>query len=153
MKPRKYALLFGALMTLGWVGCRDVKDPEFRRIENFRVKSMGLSHATVGFTITYNNPNNFGVSVKEAVALVMLDSVSIGEFRQDSSISVRKSSDFSIPMTGTITLGTIRQLNIPELAFKEIPVQANGTVKVGKAGVYVTKPIQYQGRHRLDIKL
>ena len=153
MRWEKLALPVLALMVLGVVGCRDVKDPEFRRIENFRVKSMGLTHATIGFTITYNNPNNFGVSVKEAVALVMLDSVSIGEFRQDSSISVRKSSDFSVPMTGTITIGTIRKLDIPALAFKEIPVQANGTVKVGKAGVFVTKPIQYQGRHRLDIKL
>ncbi len=142
-----------AFLMLCLASCKKVEDPEFRRIDHFRVKSLGLTSATIGFSITYFNPNRFGVSVKEAVADVVLDSVPIGQFTQDESVSVNKNSEFSIPLSGTITLETMRKLNLKELPFKEVPVQANGSVRVGKAGVYVTKPVTYQGRHRLQIKL
>jgi LEA14-like dessication related protein len=153
MKWKTYLLPAWALLILFLVGCREIKDPEFRRIERFRVKSLGLQHATIGFSITYHNPNNFGVSVKEAVADVALDSIPIGQFRQDSTITVNRSSEFSIPLTGTITLETLRKFDLGSLALKEVPVKATGSVRVGKGGVYVTRPVEYQGRHRLEIKL
>lgn len=146
------AITFG-LMILFLISCRDVKDPEFRRIERFRIKSLGLQHATIGFSITYYNQNNFGVSVKEPVADVVLDSIPIGQFRQDSGISVSRSSEFSIPLTGTITLETLRKFDLGSLPFKEVPVRATGSVRVGKGGIFVTRPVEYSGRHRLEIKL
>jgi hypothetical protein len=36
---------------------------------------------------------------------------------------------------------------------KEVQVRADGSVRVGKAGVYVTKDIDYKGRHLLDLNL
>jgi LEA14-like dessication related protein len=153
MKLKTYFTPLLFVLLVGWAGCKEIKDPEFRRIERFRVKSLGLQHATVGFSITYHNPNNFKVSVKEAVADVVLDSIPIGQFTQDSTITVNKSSEFSIPLTGTISLATLRKLDPSSLAFREIPVKATGSVKVGKGGIFVSRPVEYQGRHRLEIKL
>lgn len=153
MKWKNYLFSLGMLLVLFFSSCHNVKDPEFRKIERFRVKSLGLQHATIGFSITYYNPNNFGVSVKEAAADVTLDSVLIGRFSQDSAISVNRSSEFSIPLTGVITLETLRKLDLGSLPFREIPVKATGTVRVGKGGIFVTRPVEYQGRHRLEIKL
>lgn len=153
MKWKTYLLPVLGVLMLFLTSCREIKDPEFRRIERFRVKSIGLQHATIGFSITYHNPNNFGVSVKEAVADVVLDSIPIGQFRQDSTITVNRSSEFSIPLTGTITLETLRKFDLSSLPFKEVPVKATGSVRVGKGGIFVTRPVEYQGRHRLEIKL
>ncbi len=131
------------------LGCAKVKDPEFRRIGNFHLKNFGLQNAVIGFNVTYYNPNNFGVTVKETEADIYLDTLYLGKFVQDSSISVGKNAEFSIPLSGSVALQTVLQLNIQDLGQREVLLKADGSVKVGKAGIYITKPFHYLGKHRL----
>ncbi|MGN6163899.1 MAG: hypothetical protein ACTHOF_05090, partial [Flavisolibacter sp.] len=74
----------------------------------------------------------------------------LGKFTQDSTIDVRSNSEFSIPFSGTISLQTALNMNLDSLARKDILLKADGSVKVGKAGIYITRPIHYQELHRLD---
>ena len=140
--------LIGLLVLFS--SCKHFQDPEFRRLENFRVKKIGLKESLVGFNVTYFNPNHFGVKAKEGVAEIYIDSAYIGRFNQDSLVTVKGSSEFSIPLTGTISLETAMRLNVQNLAQNDIAVQAKGSIRVGKAGFYVTKPIVYSGKLRLD---
>lgn len=140
------------LLLLVLAGCTKVKDPEFRRIEKFGLRKLGLQEATIGFHVTYFNPNNFGVTVKEAAADIYLDSVYLGKFTQEKTVEVRKNADFSIPFTGSISLQTALNLKMEDLTNRDVLLRADGTVKVGKAGVFVNKPIRYEGRHKLELK-
>ena len=137
------------LMMLGY-SCKDVKDPEFRRVDNFGVKKVSFQDATIGFEVTYYNPNNFGVNVKEAEADVYIDSLYIGKFAQEKLVDVNKEAEFSIPFTGKIPLQKALEFNFKDLSNREVLLKAEGSAKVGKAGVYISKPIKYEGRHRLD---
>jgi LEA14-like dessication related protein len=141
-------LFFLLLMTLA--GCTKIKEPQFRSVGNFHLKNFGLQQAVIGFNVNYFNPNNFGVTVKEAAADVYLDSVYLGKFQQDTIIGVNKNAEFSIPLSGSITLQTVLGLNFQELSRREVLVRANGTVKVGKAGIFLTEPFNYQGKHKLE---
>lgn len=142
------------LLLLATAGCKDVKEPEFRRVEQFRLKNFGITEGTIGFNATYFNPNDFGVSVKEAEADVYIDSVYIGKFAQDAVVQVNKNSDFSIPLSGKISLATALKIDLKDIEKRDVLLRANGSVKVGKAGIFVSKPFNYQGKHRLsDIKL
>lgn len=131
-------------------GCQKIQNPEFRRIEHLGIKNWSFQQATIGFSVTYFNPNNFGVSAKEAVADVYLDSTYLGKFVQDSAVGVRGNSEFSIPFSGSVSLQTALNMNLDSLAHKDVLLKADGSVKVGKAGIYVTRPVHYQGVHRLD---
>ena len=131
-------------------GCSNIKDPEFKRIDNFKIKSLGFQESVIGFNVTYYNPNNFGVTVKEAEANVYMDSILLGKFSQDSNVTVDKNSEFSIPLSGGIPLQTALKLNLQNLANRDIFLKADGSVKVGKAGIYISRPVHYQGIHRLD---
>jgi len=146
MKAWIAPLLFAAILS----GCAKVKEPEFRRIENFRVKKFDLTEGEIGLSATYYNPNNFGVAVKEAEAEVYLDSIYVGKFVQDNNVDVSRQSDFSIPLSGKIGLATALKLNLKNIDTRELLLQANGTVKVGKGGVFVKKPFNYSGRHKLS---
>ena len=148
MKSRLIPLL--CLVILG--SCAKPKDPEFRRIEKFGVRKIDLQKATIGFQVTYFNPNNFGVTVKDAEADIYLDTVYLGKFVQENNVEVKKGSEFSIPFLGSITLLTALNLKLDDLARNEILLKADGNIKVGKAGVFVKKPINYQGKHRLELK-
>lgn len=137
------------LIPLVW-SCSKIREPEFRRVDNFRVVNVGFTQARVAFNVTYFNPNNFGVSVREAAADVFVDTVHLGKFTQDSTVQVQGISEFSIPLTGTVTMQDIMKLRIQDLAQREVLLKADGQVKVGKAGIFVTKPFHYQGLHRLE---
>lgn len=141
------ALLLNSML---FVSCKDVKDPEFRRVDNFGVKKVNLEEATIGFEVTYYNPNNFGVNVKEAEADVYIDSLYVGKFAQDQTVDVNRSAEFSIPFSGKVPLRKAMEFNFEELSRRDILLRAEGSAKVGKGGIYITKPIKYQGRHRLD---
>lgn len=145
----RFLRLLPFITLLAVAGCTKVKDPEFRRIDNFRLKNFGLQEAVIGFSVTYYNPNNFSVTVKEAAADIYMDSVYLGKFSQDSIVSVRKNGEFSIPLSGTVSLQTALKLNLQNLDQREILLKADGSVKVGKAGIFVNKPFHYQGKHRL----
>lgn len=143
-------LMFFVIMS----GCTRVEEPQFRRVHQFRLKKLGLEAADIGFSVTYFNPNSFGVTVKEAAADVYMDSVYLGKFTQDASIAVEKKSEFSIPMTGSIPLATALKMNLQNMIDRPVTLKADGSVKVGKAGVFITKPFKYEGRHSLaEIKL
>ncbi|HEX2534310.1 MAG TPA: hypothetical protein VHK69_11280, partial [Chitinophagaceae bacterium] len=150
---KNWLISIGLVVSLAFGSCGKVKDPEFRRLDNFGVKNLGLQKATIGVEVVYFNPNNFGVTVKEAVADLYIDSVHMGTFRQPAGIEVQKNAEFGIPLSGEISLQKALQLNLTDLQNREVQVRANGSVRVGKAGVFVTRPVQYQGRHKLDIKL
>jgi LEA14-like dessication related protein len=144
--------LFGliSILMVGLASCKKISDPEFRRVEHFRLKNFGLQETTVGFEVTYFNPNNFGVSVKETGADIYIDSTYLGKFTQDSAVNVSSHAEFSIPLSGTIPLQKALQMNFQNIATRNILLRAEGSVKIGKAGFYVTKPIHYQGYHTLD---
>jgi len=144
----KKLLPFSLLILL--TSCTKIKEPEFRRIDNFHLKNFGLQQAVVAFNVHYFNPNNFGVTVKEAAADVYLDTVYLGKFVQDSVIGVKKNAEFSIPLSGAVSLQTVLSLNFQELSQREVVLKANGSVKVGKAGIFITKAFTYQGKHRIQ---
>jgi LEA14-like dessication related protein len=147
------ALLFLLAAALFLGACGQIRDPEFRRLESFRVKKAGLQQTDLGFAVTYFNPNRFGVSVKETEADFYIDSVFIGKFVQEHPVEVGKNAEFSIPFTGSIALMTLLQLNIQDLNHRKVDIKANGSVKIGKAGVYISRPFIYQGKHQVDIRL
>ena len=142
------------VIAIGLIGCKEIKDPEFRRVENLGIKNLGLLEATIGVNVTYYNPNGFGVTFKEAEADIYLDSTYLGKFIQDSSINVNREAEFSIPFSGTISMRTALNLDLESLSRRDVLLKAEGSAKVGKAGIYLNTPIHYQGKHRLEeIKL
>ncbi|RYF47391.1 MAG: hypothetical protein EOO38_12255 [Cytophagaceae bacterium] len=133
--------------------CGRIKDPEFRRLDDFGVKKLGFEESTVGFSATYFNPNSFGVTVKEAAIDVYIDSLYLGKFTQLQEVPVVKNAEFSIPLEGTIGLQKALRFDLPSLLGKEVLVRADGSVKVGKAGIFVSKPIRYSGRQKVSADL
>jgi LEA14-like dessication related protein len=135
------------------MSCGKLTEPEFRRLEKFGVKKIGFQDVTVGFVATYFNPNNFGVTVKDADFDVFVDSAYLGKFTQPAATDVNSNSEFSIPLEGTIAFNQAMKLDLQNLVGKKVLVKANGNVKIGKGGVFMTKPISYQGMQTIDAGL
>src|SRR5690242_20493214 len=98
------------ILVTALCACTNIREPKFRRFDSFRVKSFGLQKVDVGFKVTYFNPNGFGVNVKEAVADVYVDSIYLGKFSQQELVSVDKNAEFSIPLSGSISISEALKL-------------------------------------------
>lgn len=133
--------------------CTKVKEPTFRRLSGFKVKSLGLQEARIGINVVYFNPNNFGVNIKEGAVNVYFDTTFIGRFTQPIEVEVAKNAEFGIPLEGSVPLAKVLKLKANDFLNKEVQVRADGTVRVGKGGLFVNKEIIYQGKHRLDLNL
>ena len=118
------------LINVVFWSCDKVEEPQFKKLEGFGVKKLSLKETVIGFKATYFNPNNFGVAVKEASFDVYVDSIFLGKFSQSQEIAVQKSSEFSIPMEGKISLDKALQFNIPSMMGKEVGIRADGIVKL-----------------------
>lgn len=153
MKLSDVKVLLPVLILIILQACGKVEDPQFRRLENFGVKKIDLQQAIVGFDATFFNPNGFGVSVKEAAFDIYLDSTYLGKFTQPRDIAVSSDAEFSIPLEGSLTMQQALNPELKKLIGKEVSLKAEGAVKVGKAGVFITKNVAYQGRHKLDMGL
>ena len=68
-------------------------------------------------------------------------------------MEVSKNAEFSIPFTGTVPVATALKLKLNDLASRDLLLQANGSVRVGKAGVFITRPFNYTGKHKVDLRL
>ena len=139
--------------TLIWAlftNCGKPQEPEFRQIKDFKLKKIGLIQADVGFQIVYFNPNSFGVTVKETVDNVYVDSLFLGRFSQDSGVLAGRNAVFSIPVNGEVALATVLKLNLADVQNKRFHVRAEGSCRVGKAGVFIKRSVHYEGDHRLD---
>ncbi|WP_158069958.1 NDR1/HIN1-like protein [Cnuella takakiae] len=151
VKAFNITLLSFSLFLL--IGCTKVKEPEFRRISDFKVKSLGLQEARIGISVVYFNPNGFGVNVKEGAVNVYFDSTYIGQFTQPTGVEVKKNAEFAIPLEGSVPIAKALKLKASDILNKEILVRADGSVRVGKGGIFVSKDIKYQGKHKLDLNL
>ena len=145
----KAAIFSGIVFAVLSLGCSKIVEPEFRNLKNFRVKSLELDQVTIGLGMTFYNPNHFTVTVKETAAKVYLDKVFLGDFTQDTTVEVGNEANFTIPLSGTIPLTTFLQMNLKDIHKRQVLIQADGSTKVGKAGIFITKDIRYAGQHRL----
>ena len=147
MRRQLYFVIACALLLYS---CVRIEEPEFRAVENFEVKELGLESVNVGFGLTYFNPNNFSVTVKETGADVYLDSMMLGRLVQDSIVEVGKKNNFTIPLSGKIPLQAFLRMNLKDIHRREILLRADGSTRVGKAGIFISQKVKYAGRHRLD---
>lgn len=145
----KCRLIFTVFLVVVATSCSRIEEPEFRSLKNIQVKNLGLYQVTIGLGMTFYNPNNFSVTVKETGAKVYLDSVYLGDFSQDTTVAVGDRADFTIPLSGIIPLTRFLKLNLKNIQKRNVLIKADGTTKIGKAGIFISKDIRYEGKHRL----
>lgn len=136
-----------------FISCGHIQEPQFKEVQNFKLKGIGLQKADFSLGVQFYNPNNFAVKIKEAAVDYYIDSIYVGKFVQDEEVEVSKKNNFTIPISGSIPILTALKLNLTDLKDREVSIKADGSVKVGKGGVYINKPFHYSGKHKLNMKL
>src|ERR1700739_1444753 len=123
--------------------CSTPKALEYREFKNLVVEKFGFSTSTVRMDIVYYNPNNFGLQLKRADLDIYLNNTYAGHATQEYQITVPKLSEFSMPVQVDVDMKNIFRNAFTGLLNNQVMVKLTGTVKVGKANVFLSFPVNY----------
>lgn len=142
-------LVFIFLLLL-WC-CKKPQAFQYRDVRNFHLSSFGVNQSRVSMDFVFFNPNNYGVDLKNVNCDVYVDSSYVGKFVLDTTLHVPQASEFILPASLNVDMKNVFKNSVSLLLNNEVLVGAKGTTRVGKAGIYVTIPFQYEGKQKLNL--
>ncbi len=101
--------------------------------------------------LIYYNPNNFGLQLKRTDLDIFIDGNYLGQTSQEFQVSIPKRADFAIPLTIKVDMKNVFKNAISSLFGQEVLVRITGKVKVGKANVYKSFPVIYEGKQQFQL--
>lgn len=138
--------ILGILTT----GCQAPKELVYRDFKNLKVEKVGFGSTTLKLDLVYYNPNNFGLQLKYTDLDIYVDSNYLGHSSQDFQITIPRLAEFTLPLKIDVAMENLIKNALPTLLGKEILLKVTGTVKLGKANVYKTFPVNYEGLQRFS---
>ncbi len=140
-------MIFTLIIGLGFLAsCKtaNIKEPEYRDIQNIRLVQLGVLQSTAGVDLIYYNPNNFGVELSDARGDVFIDDQYLGRFGLNEEVHVGKRSEFLVPAIIKVDmLGAV--MNHRDIyKKKEAKIRIEGLARVRKAGITREVPIKYE---------
>ena len=98
----------------------------------------------------YYNPNRSKLALKKAEGEAWVDSSYLGHFTVDSLVTISPLSEFRIPVNLKVDMSRVLKNSMNIMGNKEVLVRIEGKAKVGKAGIYVSYPMKYEGMQNLS---
>ena len=138
--------LFALLLS-----CANPKNLVYQDVKNFRIAKLDLKHPEIGLDIQFYNPNNFGMSLKDANIDIYINNNFIGKAVLSNIFNVPAKNTFLLPVNLSANLKNIFPSAL-QLAFnKDVTVKLQGSVKAGR-GVFINIPINYEGKQKLNVR-
>ncbi len=144
-----YPIAFLVLLFFA-TSCQAPKELVYRDFKNLKVEKMGFAATTLKVDLIYYNPNNFGLQLKYTDLDIYVDNNFLGHSSQDYQITIPRLSEFTLPMAIEVDMKNMLKNALPSLLGKEVLVKITGTVKLGKANVYKTFPVSYEGLQKFS---
>ena len=142
-------LLFG--LTISIFSCRQIVAPEYVAIDNIQFCGEQLSKAVLSADIKLYNPNKSNLTFKSGSLDIYVDNRLLGHTELDSTIHIAKLDTFTVPIAVSLNMGNVLG-NALAIGMKDsVLVRLDGKVKVGRSGVFVTRPVKYEQKEKLDL--
>lgn len=130
--------------------CLAPKELEYRDFKNLSSEKLGFSSSVFNIDLVYYNPNNFGLDLKRTDLDIYLDNNYLGHTTQDFQIHIPKRAEFSLPLKINVDMKNAYKNALPSLFGKEVLLKITGSVKIGKANVYKSFNVNYEGMQKFS---
>jgi LEA14-like dessication related protein len=143
-------LLYSLLIVLA-IGCAKPQSFDYRDIRNFNVEKFGFDKSTISMDLVYYNPNNFGVQLRKVDCDVYINDQFLGKYLLDTVMSISKKTEFVLPSRMEVDMKNAFKNSLSVLFSNEVLVKVKGTTRVGKGGLFLNVPVNYEGRHKFEL--
>lgn len=146
---RRFPTLFIVALTFFLAGCRSMKAPEFRYLENLRVQNLGLDRTSLGMDLRFRNPNHSRVILKKAEGDAWLDNSYLGHFSLDTTVSIPAKKEFVLPLNMNLDMGQFLKNSLILLGNKEVRIRVDAKARIGRSGIFINYPFKYEGKQQV----
>lgn len=137
--------------VIGLASCRTLTAPEYIDVDNVQIGGNSFSNTTLSANVRLYNPNKSNLTFRSGSLDIYVDNRLLGHTELDSVIHINKLDTFSIPLTVRVDIGNVIG-NALSLALKDsVLLRLEGKIKVGRSGVFITRPVRYEQKERLDM--
>ncbi|MEO6452778.1 MAG: LEA type 2 family protein [Ginsengibacter sp.] len=146
-----FLYLFFGLTLSALLSCSAPKALVYNDYRNFSIDKLGFTSSEVRLDLEYYNPNNFGLQLKRTELDIFINNTFLGHSASDSLINIPRRDTFLIPIKFTADMHNLFKNALTTLAGNEVLIKVNGKIKVGKANVFMSMPITYEGKHKFSL--
>jgi LEA14-like dessication related protein len=151
MRFHRISIITALLLFTAWTaGCVQPRSLQYMDIQNFKIKNLGISQSVVSADLKYMNPNNFKMQLKRAEMDIYINKRYMGKSVLDTIIDIPKRDSFLLPVSMKVDMAKLLANAVDLLLLHEADVKLEGSVKLGKAGIYKNFPIRYEGKQKVD---
>ncbi len=131
--------------------CSKPRPVSFAGYRNIRFSNEGFSTGVIQMEVAFYNPNPYPMKIKETDLKVLVNRQPFGEITQDSLSLMPAKDTFLMPVSVKVNLIDLIQKAINLSGNDSVMVEANGSCKIGKSGVFFKMPLHYQSKEVLKI--
>ncbi len=143
--------IFSIVILAGFLSCSSPQELVYNRYKNLQIEKIGFGNSAVRLDLEYYNPNYFGLQLKRSELDITLNGAYLGKSTSDTLIYIPRRDTFTLPIKFEVDMKNLFKNAFTTLGGKEVLVKVNGKIKVGKANVYMSMPIDYEGKHSFSI--
>lgn len=99
----------------------------------------------------YFNPNNFELQLKQTDLDIYINNYYLGHTLQEYQVNMPRKMDFTIPVKMSVDMKNLIKNGLTVFFNKEVTVKVTGKVKVGKANVFMSIPVNYEGKQSFTL--
>ncbi|CAN5130050.1 hypothetical protein BH09BAC2_BH09BAC2_20260 [soil metagenome] len=149
LKLKHLAFVLFAVCAI--MACSSPKMVEYRDYHNFKIINAGFTTSTIALDLEYYNPNNFGMQLSKIDLDVFINDKMLGHTTLDTLIQIPRRNTFLLPLAVNVDMQQVFSNLLNTLVGKEVTVKATGKLKVGKSNVFMSMPVNYEGKHTFTL--
>ena len=128
------------------LSCSSPKALEYKTYHNFNIEKLGFNNSAISLDLEYYNPNNYGMQLKSTDLDIFINGNLLGHSSLDTLIQIPRRDTFNIPVKFDVDMQNVFKNAWNTLIGKEVLVKLTGKVRVGKANVFMSIPVEYESK-------
>lgn len=151
MWKKSFAPLLACALVIMLFSCRQIVAPEYVGVENLQLGASSFANTTLSADVRLYNPNRSNLTFKSGSLDIFVDDRKLGHTELDSTIYIPRLDTFSIPLVVKLDISNVIG-NALSMGLKDsVLVRLTGKIKVGRSGVFITRPVNYEQKEKLDL--
>ena len=147
---KSLAFIFNFLLILMIAGCSSPKELEYQDYKNFHLQNLGYNASRVTLELQYYNPNNFGLQLRRTELDIYINNNFLGHSASDTLINIPRRDTFLLPIKFDMDMKNALKNAWNTMIGNEVTVKVTGRIKLGKANVFMSMPVNYEGKHKFS---
>jgi LEA14-like dessication related protein len=132
-------------------GCRKPEAPIYLGYDNFRIDKIGLAANVVTADLKLYNPNNYALQLKNADIDVYFNDRFLGHTSVNSLAELQPRDTSVVPLRLQASALDLVSHTVQVLRNPDVRVKMQGTARVGRGGVFINVPVNYEGVQRIEL--